>query len=124
MWYQSEIETASLTTNGQYNHLNVMKHIAYYFLGNTKLRNVTCEQLQAYIDEKYFGKYDKNGKQIKHAYFPSSIQKKFYALNEIFKYAVFSKKFLKKNLINFGITDTDLLSYRNESRRNLWSNLR
>lgn len=60
MWYQAEIETAPLTTNGQYNHLNVMKHIANHPLGNTMLRDVTCEQLQAYVDEKYFGEYDES----------------------------------------------------------------
>lgn len=101
MWYQAEIETAPLTTNGQYNHLNVIRHIANHPLGNTMLRDVTCEQLQSYVDEKYFGEFDEDGKQIKHAYSPSSMRKQFYVLNGMFKYAVFPKKFLRENLMQY-----------------------
>ena len=101
LWYESEIEHGSLSTNGRNGYKNVIRHIKEHSLGNTKLRNVTSEMLQAYVDEKYFGIFDENGKQIKNGYSESYMRKQFVVLNGMFKYAVYPKHLLRENLMQY-----------------------
>ena len=100
-WYESEIEHTSLTTNGRNGYKNVLRHIREHKLGSMKLRDVTCEALQSYVDEKYFGIFDKSGKQIKPGYSESHMRKQFVVLNGIFKYAVYPKRLLRENLMQY-----------------------
>ena len=101
MWYHDEIEYTALSTNGRNDYKNVIRHIREHPLGSMKLRNVTCEHLQAYIDEKYFGEFDENGKQLKHTYSDSHMKKQFRVLSGMFKYAVVPKHLLRDNLMQY-----------------------
>lgn len=101
MWYQSEIEHSALTTNGRNDYKNVLRHIREHSLGSIPLKNVTCEHIQNYVDEKYFGKFDENGKQLLHAYSESHMRKQFVVLNGMFKYAVYPRRFLRENLMQY-----------------------
>ena len=101
MWYHDEIEYTALSTNGRNDYKNVIRHIREHPLGSMKLRNVTCEHLQAYIDEKYFGEFDENGTQLKHAYSDSHMKKQFRVLSGMFKYAVVPKHLLRDNLMQY-----------------------
>ncbi len=101
MWYADEVEHSALTTNGRNDYKNVMRHIREHPLGQTKLKKVTCEQLQAYIDEKHFGEYDENGNMVKHAYSDSHIRKQFHVLNHMFKFAVYPKRIMRENLMQY-----------------------
>ena len=94
-WYRTEIEPSSLATTTMYNYRNVIRHIKEHSLGNMKLKEVTVEALQAYVDEKYFGEYDAEGNEIKHAYSESAMKEQFIVLNGIFKYAVYPKEYLR-----------------------------
>lgn len=101
LWYESEIENSNLTTNGKKNYKNTVKNIATSNLGKLQLKNVTCEDIQNYVDTLYFGKYDDNGKLIQKAYATSTMRKFFLVLNNIFKYAVYPKHFLRENLMQY-----------------------
>lgn len=101
MWYQDEIEYTALTTNGRNDYKNVIRHIREHSLGSMKLKDVTCEHLQAYVDEKYFGAFDEKGKQLKHAYSDSHMRKQFRVLSGMFKYAVVPKHLLRDNLMQY-----------------------
>ena len=94
-WYATEIEPSSRAISTIDNYRNVMSHIRSHRIGKMKLKEVTVEALQAYVDEKYFGEYDENGKEIKHAYSASSMKEHFIVLNGIFKFAVYPKEYLK-----------------------------
>ena len=101
MWFADEVEHSALTTNGKNSYRGVLLQIKAHPLGATKLRNVTYEQLQAYVDEKYFGEYDENGKQLKHAYSESHMRKQFHVLEHMFKYAVYPKRIMRENIMQY-----------------------
>jgi integrase len=101
LWYDSEIENSDLTTNGKKNYKNTVKNIATSDFGKLQLKNVTCEDIQHYVDTLYFGKYDDDGKLIQKAYATSTMRKFFLVLNNIFKYAVYPKHFLRENLMQY-----------------------
>lgn len=101
MWYADEVEHSALTTNGRNDYRNVLRQIREHPLGATKLRNVTVEQLQAYVDEKYFGAFDEDGRQLKHAYSESHMRKQFHVLEHMFKYAVYPKQLMRENLMQY-----------------------
>ena len=101
LWYRDEVEHSALTTNARNDYRNVLRHIREHSLGSTRLKNVTCELLQAYVDEKYYGAFDESGKQIKHAYSDSHMRKQFVVLNGIFKYAVYPKRLLRENPMQY-----------------------
>ena len=68
-WYAVEIEPSSRASTTRDSYRNVMDHIRSHSIGKTKLKEISIEALQAYIDEKYYGEYDESGNEIKHAYF-------------------------------------------------------
>ena len=96
-WYRTEIEPSSRATTTLDSYRNVMDHVREHRIGRMKLKEVTVEALQGYVDEKYFGEYDENGKEIKHAYSESTMKEEFVVLNGIFKYAVYPKEYLKSS---------------------------
>ena len=100
-WFRTEIEPSSLATATIGNYRNVLRHIREHSLSKMKLKDVTVEALQAYVDEKYFGEYDETGKEIKHAFSESSMKEQFIVLNGIFKYAVYPKEYLKASPMQF-----------------------
>ena len=101
LWYADEVEHSALTTNGRNDYRNVLRQIREHPLGATKLRNVTVEQLQAYVDEKYFGVFDEDGKQLKHAYSESHMRKQFHVLEHMFKFAVYPKQIMRENIMQY-----------------------
>ena len=101
LWYADEVEHSALTTNGRNDYRNVLRQIREHPLGATKLRNVTVEQLQAYVDEKYFGVFDEDGRQLKHAYSESHMRKQFHVLDHMFKYAVYPKQIMRDNKMQY-----------------------
>ena len=96
-WFRTEIEPSSRATTTLDSYRNVMDHVRAHRIGKLKLKEVTVEVLQAYVDEKYFGEYDENGKEIKHSYSESSMKEEFVVLNGIFKFAVYPKEYLKSS---------------------------
>ena len=96
-WFRTEIEPSSRATTTLDIYRNVMDHVRAHRIGKMKLKEVTVEALQAYVDEKYFGEYDEEGSEIKHAYSDSTMKEEFVVLNGIFKYAVYPKEYLKSS---------------------------
>ena len=94
-WYAVEIEPSSRASTTRDSYRNVMDHIRDHPIGEMRLKDVTVEALQAYVDEKYYGEYDEDGKEIKHAYSESSMKEEFVVLNGIFKFAVYPKEYLR-----------------------------
>ena len=53
------------------------------------------------MDEKYYGEYDADGREIKHAYSESTMKEEFVVLNGIFKFAVYPKEYIKASPMEF-----------------------
>ena len=100
-WFQTEIKPSSRATTTMYNYQNVIRHVKEHRLGSMKLKKVTVETLQEYVDEKYFGEFDENGKELKHAYSESAMKEQFIVLNGCFKFAVYPKEYLKSSPMQF-----------------------
>ena len=92
MWYNAEIENSNLTTNGKYGYKNVINNIHNNPFSQIKLKDLTIEDIQEYVDGLYFGVYDNEGNQIAKPYAKATMRKFFLVLNNMFKYAVYPKK--------------------------------
>ena len=101
LWYSDEVDHSVMSTNGKYDYENVLRHIREHPLGATRLCDVTIEQLQSYVDEKYYGEFDENGVQLKHAYSDSHMRKQFHVLESMFKYAVYPKRIMRENIMQY-----------------------
>lgn len=101
LWFADEVEHSPLTTSGRNDYRNVLRQIREHSLGRMKLRDVTVEHLQAYVDEKYYGEFDEDGKQLKHAYSESHMRKQFHVLEHMFKYAVYPKRIMRENIMQY-----------------------
>lgn len=99
MWYNAEIENSNLTTNGKYGYKNVINNIHNNPFSQIKLKDLTIEDIQEYVDGLYFGVYDNEGNQIAKPYAKATMRKFFLVLNNMFKYAVYPKKLLRENLM-------------------------
>ena len=53
------------------------------------------------MDEKYYGEFDENGMQVKHAYSDSHMRKQFHVLESMFKYAVYPKRIMRENIMQY-----------------------
>lgn len=100
-WYAVEIEPSSRASTTRDSYRNVMNHIREHAIGSMLLKDVTVDVLQAYVDEKYYGEYDADGKEIKHAYSESTMKEEFVVLNGIFKFAVYPKEYIKSSPMEF-----------------------
>lgn len=100
-WWNSEIENSIMASNSRNGLKNAMKHIAKHPLGAVKLRNLTIEDIQRYIDFKTYGEFDENGNRTVKAYAESTLRKHFSVLNSMFKYAVYPKKYLCENPMQY-----------------------
>lgn len=100
-WWSSEIENSTMASNSRNGLKNAMKHIARHPLGAVKLRNLTIEDIQRYVDFKTYGAFDENGNRIVKAYAESTLRKHFSVLNGMFKYAVYPKKYLRENPMQY-----------------------
>ena len=100
-WYAVEVEPSSRASTTRDSYRNVMDHIRSAPLGSKRLKDVTIEILQAYVDEKYYGEYDAQGNEIKHAYSESTMKEEFVVLNSIFKFAVYPKEYLKSSPMSY-----------------------
>lgn len=100
-WYAVEVEPSSRASTTRDSYRNVMDHIRSAPLGSKRLKDVTIEVLQAYVDEKYYGEYDAQGNEVKHAYSESTMKEEFVVLNSIFKFAVYPKEYLKSSPMSY-----------------------
>lgn len=100
-WYAVEVEPSSRASTTRNSYRNVMDHIRSAPLGSKRLKDVTIEVLQAYVDEKYYGEYDAQGNEVKHAYSESTMKEEFVVLNSIFKFAVYPKEYLKSSPMSY-----------------------
>ena len=73
MWYNAEIENSNLTTNGKYGYKNVINNIHNNSFSQIKLKDLTIEDIQEYVDGLYFGIYDNEGNQL-----PNLMQKQLW----------------------------------------------
>ena len=101
MWYDAEIANSDLTTNGKYGYKNTINNIHNNPFSEIKLSDLTIEAIQQYVDGLYFGFYDEDGNQIAKPYAKATMRKFFLVLNNMFKFAVYPKKLLRENLMQY-----------------------
>lgn len=101
IWYQDCV----VYSNRQYGTCldikNVIRHIKEHSLGKQALKELTPDIIQRYIDDKYFGTTDEDGAVITKGLSESSLRSQFSVLNPIFKYAVYPKRLLRENPMQY-----------------------
>lgn len=100
-WWESEIENGILANSSRGGLQNAIQHIKTHELGSKKIKNVAIEDIQAYIDLKTYGEFDGEGRRIKKAYAESTLRKHRLVLNNIFKFAVYPKRYLRENPMQY-----------------------
>lgn len=101
MWYEAEIANSDLTTNGKYGYKNTINNIHNNPFSEIQLTDLQIEDIQEYVDGLYFGFYDEDGNQIAKPYATATMRKFFLVLNNMFKFAVYPKKLLRENLMQY-----------------------
>lgn len=100
-WWESEVENSDMASNSRTGLQAAIKHIKKEELGSRKLRDLTIEDIQAYVDLKSYGKFDERGNRTVRAYAESTLRKHFSVLNGMFKYAVYPKRYLRENPMQY-----------------------
>lgn len=77
-----------------------IKHIKDHKLGNTKLKKLTPDILQQYIDDMTADRTLKNG-TVRHGLSESTMKSHYAVLNGAFKYAVYPKRLLRENPMQY-----------------------
>lgn len=96
-WYAAEVEPSTRASTTRDSYKCAMAHIREHAIGKMRLKDITVEALQSYVDEKYYGVYDKDGNEIRRAYAESTLKDHFVILNGIFKFAVYPKEYIRSN---------------------------
>lgn len=99
-WAEEELKPGSLSNGTVRYYLHIANHIKKHPLGSRKLSTITSEQLQALMDIVVFGGKDgdfvvKNGYSKDHCNTYAAI------LSQVFKYAVFPKKYITFNPMHY-----------------------
>ena len=118
IWAEDELKVSSLSNNTVTLYLGVVKKIKEHPLGKRKLKTVTSEHMQEYLDLLSFGGKLSDGKETK----PLSIDRihSFSAvLQRAFRYAVFPKKYITFNPMQYVVIrrsnqQVDLFGTENE----------
>lgn len=100
-WWEAEIENGILANSSRGGLANAIQHIKKHELGAKKIKNVSIEDIQAYVDLKTYGSFDENGSRIEKAYAESTLRKHRLVLNNIFKFAVYPKRYLRENPMQY-----------------------
>ena len=100
VWAEEELKVSSLSNNTVTLYLGVVKRIKEHQLGKRKLKTVTSEHMQEYLDFLSFGGKAPDGTEAR----PLSIDRihSFSAvLQRAFRYAVFPKKYITFNPMQY-----------------------
>mgnify|MGYP002512536194 FL=1 len=100
VWAEEELKVSSLSNNTVTLYLGVVKRIKEHPLGKRKLKTVTSEHMQEYLDFLSFGGKAPDGTEAR----PLSIDRihSFSAvLQRAFRYAVFPKKYITFNPMQY-----------------------
>ena len=100
-WWEAEIESGTLAVSSRGCLQNAIQHIKRHELGSKKLKDISIEDIQAYIDLKTYGSFNDAGERIEKAYAKSTLRKHRLVLNNIFKFAVYPKRYLRENPMQY-----------------------
>lgn len=118
-WWEAEIENGTMAVSSRGCLQNAIQHIKRHALGSKKLKDVSIEDIQAYMDLKTYGRINEAGERIEKAYAKSTLRKHRLVLNNIFKFAVYPKRYLRENPMQYvkqrkQVQEVDLFSCNEE----------
>jgi len=101
MWYDECVEHSNRQYTTRLDVKNVIRHIKEHSLGKQTIKDIRPDILQQYVDEKYFGITADDGTEIKKGLSESSLRSHFSVLNPMFKFAVYPKRFIRENPMQY-----------------------
>lgn len=93
-WMEEELNKSSRSNNTLTTYRVIVKNIQAVPISQLRLRSITTNHLQSFMDEICFGKK---------SYAKSTCNCYMSVLNNVFRYAIFPKQFITKNLMEFVI---------------------
>ncbi len=99
-WAEEELKPGSLSNGTVRYYLHVVSHLKKHPLAARRLSTITSEQLQALMDIVVFGGKD-GGFEVKKGYVKDHCNTYCNILNQAFKYAVFPKKYITFNPMQY-----------------------
>ena len=95
MWVEEELKPGSLSDGTVTAYINTVSRIKKHPIGKRKLKTVTSDHLQSYMDLLSFGGTDPDGKTVE-ALSKGSLGQYSAVLQNSFRFAVFPKRLIKK----------------------------
>ena len=99
-WAEDELKPGSLSNGTVKHYLCVINRIKKHPISSRKLSSITTEQLQALLDIVVFGGKDGDF-EAKHGYAKDYVNTYAAILGQVFKYAVFPKKYITFNPMQY-----------------------
>lgn len=121
MWAEEELRPGPLSNGTVSLYLSTIERIKKHPIGNRKLRTVTYEHLQEYMDLLSFGGKMPDGKTVK-PLAVNSIRAYSAVLNSAFRFAVLPKRLVTCNLMEYVVRrhkDDDYELFSDEERDSL-----
>ena len=100
MWAEEELKTGTLSNGTVENYLGVIRYIKKHPIADRKLKTVTAEHLQAFLDLLTFGGEFPDGK-VRKGYSKDYIHSFSAVLQQSFRFAVFPKQLISFNPMQY-----------------------
>ncbi len=100
MWAEEELKTGTLSNGTVENYLGAIRCIKKHPIADRKLKTVTAEHLQAFLDLLTFGGEFPDGK-VKKGYSKDYIHSFSAVLQQSFRFAVFPKQLISFNPMQY-----------------------
>lgn len=100
IWAEEELKTGSLSNGTVENYLGAIRQIKKHPLADRKLKTVTADHLQAYLDLLTFGGEFPDGK-VRNGYSKDYIHSFSAVLQQSFRFAVFPKQYISFNPMQY-----------------------
>lgn len=101
MWIEENLKSSNKSNGTLMLYQTTVNRIKKHPISQTKLKSITSDQLQTYLDSLYFKSNDTS--ETKRALAPSTVRAYRAVLQGAFKYAVFPKKLLSYNPMEYVI---------------------
>ena len=100
IWAEEELKTGPLSNGTVENYLGAIRQIKKHPLADRKLKTVTADHLQAYLDLLTFGGEFPDGK-VRNGYSKDYIHSFSAVLQQSFRFAVFPKQYISFNPMQY-----------------------
>lgn len=100
LWIEESLKPSSFSNGTVHQYMTKVSKIKRHPLAQRKLKSITADHLQAYIDSLSFGGTDPEGKQVK-AVADGTVKVYMALLHKVFKFAIYPKRILTANPMDY-----------------------